>query len=158
MGGRVLGKNQAHLTDAQPHAHTHVLGKMFKDISNGGAQKGKIFLLNGSPETSHTHVRTIKEQIIREYQRKNQNYVLQSTCNVMNMKIVFNDATRRSKYIQRFEKNRTKKSALFGLVFTSQQFDDSLNINKSKNGEYYYDRGGPKTPTSKSMLISRKDF
>jgi len=81
----------------------------------------------------------------------------------MNMKIVFNDATRRSKYIQRFEKktqkkNRTKKSALFGLVFTSQQFDDSLNINKSKNGEYYYDRGGPKTPTSKSMLVSRKDF
>lgn len=62
VGWGYQGKNQAHLTDARPK-RTHVQAENVQGHFQWQcAKRENIPTFNGSPETLHTHVRTIKEQ------------------------------------------------------------------------------------------------
>ncbi len=56
-GARVLGKRFSDVDSAQPsgHAKTGIAG--LDDITGGGLQRGRIFLLEGAPGTGKTTIR-----------------------------------------------------------------------------------------------------
>lgn len=94
-----------------PNAHM-CRRKMFKDISNGSAQKGKIFPLSMDRQKHCTHMwEPLKNKIIRKISGVNIKLcITPATCNVMNMKNAFNDASRRAKYIQKKNQKPKKKT------------------------------------------------